>query len=89
MAAKILSRLVRQLKSKGFSEGSAHAIAVSSLQKSGNLKKGSSQPTPKGKKRGDMSPGQRAKERAAKYNNGTKPSDYNYIAKTNSVRKKK
>jgi len=46
---KILDRLVSQLKAKGKSKDAAYAIATSSLQKSGNLKKGSSKATPKGK----------------------------------------
>lgn len=84
---KILERLIKQLKAKGYSMGSAHAIAVSSLQKSGNLKKGSTTPTAKGTKRGNMTPAQRAKDRAAKYNGG-KPSDYKYNSKTNRATKK-
>ena len=89
MAAKILTRLVKQLKAKGFSEGSARAIAVSSLQKSGDLKKGSTTPTAKGKKRGDLSPAARAKDRASKYGTGHKPSEYNYNKRTNRATLKK
>ena len=40
----ILERLVKQLKAKGKSESAARAIAISALQKSGNLKKGSTNP---------------------------------------------
>jgi len=36
---KILERLVSQLKAQGKSDEAAYAIATSSLQKSGNLKK--------------------------------------------------
>ena len=79
---KILERLVSQLKAKGKSESAAYAIATSALQKSGNLKPGSTKATPKGKRRGAMTPGQRAKDRAAK-KSGNKKSDYNYNAKTN------
>ena len=87
---KILERLVRQLKAKGKSEQAAYAIATSSLQKSGNLKKGTAQATAKGKKRGDMTPAARAKDRASK-TSGHPKSAYKYNAKTNlaTLRKKK
>jgi hypothetical protein len=78
----ILERLVKQLKAKGYNKSSAFAIATSTLQKSGNLKKGTQEATAKGKRRGSMTPGQRAKDRAAKANN-RKPSDYKYSKKTN------
>jgi hypothetical protein len=82
----ILDRLVKQLRAKGHDEKAAYAIATKSLQKSGNLKKGSSKATAKGKKRGKMTPGARAKDRAAKESGG-KPSDYKYNAKTNRATK--
>lgn len=85
---KILERLVHQLEAKGKSKDAAYAIAVSQLQKSGNLKKGSTEATAKGIKRGNMSPADRAKDRAAKDKGGS-PSDYTYVKKSNSVRKKK
>lgn len=85
---KILDRLVRQLKKKGFSQGSAFAIATKSLQKNKVLKKGSQKLTKKGSKRNTMSPGQRAKARASKQT-GRKTSDFTFRAKTNSVRVKK
>lgn len=84
---KILDRLVRQLKAKGKSDKAAHAIAVSALQRSGNLKKGSTQPTTKGVKRGNMTPSERAKDRAAKYSGGNS-SQYKYNKKTNVATKK-
>ena len=59
----ILERLVRQLKSKGYNESSAYAIATKALQRSGNLKKGTSKVTAKGKRRGAMTPEQRARSR--------------------------
>ena len=37
---KILDRLVGQLQRKGVNKNSSYAIAVSKLQKSGNLKRG-------------------------------------------------
>lgn len=79
---KILERLVSQLKAKGKSDSSAYAIATSVLQKSGNLKKGSTKPTAKGKKRGAMTPSQRAKDRASKRSKH-KTSEYKYSSKTN------
>lgn len=88
----ILDRLKYQLKQKGFNDKSANAIAISGLQKSGNLKKGSTEPTDKGTKRGLMTPGGRAKDRAIKYSGkGRKPSEYKYNKKTNlaTLRKKK
>jgi hypothetical protein len=85
----ILDRLVRQLKAKGKSAKAAYAIATSALRKSGNLKKGSTEATAKGKRRGKMTPGQRAKDRAAKYSKGKhKASEYNYNPKTNRSRLK-
>lgn len=80
----ILDRLVKQLKAKGKSKEAAYAIATSSLQRAGDLKKGSTEATSKGKRRGSMSPGERAKDRAAKYSNGKhSTSAYTYDKKTN------
>jgi len=87
--AKILKRLVSQLKAKGMSDGQAHGIAITSLQKSGNLKKGSTEPTTKGVTRGNMTPAERAKDRAIKENPKLNPKDLTYNAKTNSVKRKK
>lgn len=84
----ILERLVKQLKKKGFGEADARKIATSKLQKAGDLKPGSSKATPKGEARGKMTPGQRAKDRAAKYS-GNKASDYKYNKKTNIATKRK
>lgn len=78
----ILERLVGQLQGKGYSKSSAYAIATKTLQKAGDLKKGSQKATPKGAKRGAMSPSQRAKNRAAtKAKRKTK--DYKYNSNTN------
>lgn len=86
----ILDRLVKQLKAKGKSEKAAYAIAVSTLQRAGDLKKGSSEATTKGKRRGSMTPAERAKDRAKKYSkNKHKTSDYKYNAKTNLATLKK
>lgn len=87
---KILTRLVAQLKKKGYSEEAAHRIAVSSLQKTGNLKEGSTEATAKGKRRGNMTPGERAKERASRYSKKKhQASDYSYDSKTNQAKLKK
>lgn len=79
---KILERLVSQLQAKGKSKQAAYAIATSALQKSGNLKKGTQEATAKGERRGAMSAGERAKDRAAK-RLGKSPSKFKYSSKTN------
>lgn len=84
----ILDRLVKQLVAKGKSKSSAFAIATSVLQKSGNLKKGSTDATSKGKRRGAMTPAQRAKDRASK-KSGNSKSSYKYNSKTNRATLKK
>ena len=85
---KILERLVSQLRKNGMDESKAYAVATSQLQKSGNLKKGSAEPTKKGVRRGNMTPAERAKDRAAKKSGG-KPSDYKYNKKNNTAVKGK
>ena len=84
---KILDRLVSQLKAKGKPEGQARAIATSTLQKSGSLKRGSDQMTPKGEARSKMGAAGRAKDRAAKVS-GRKASDYKYNQLNNTARVK-
>jgi len=78
----ILDRLISQLKAKGKSAKAARAIAISALQKSGNLKKGTAKATNKGKRRGAMTPGQRAIDRASK-RSGRDITDYKYNVSTN------
>jgi hypothetical protein len=56
---KILDEAVKQIKAKGASTSSAYAMATSALQKSGSLKPGTQQATPKGAKRGAMTQAQR------------------------------
>ena len=85
---KILDRLVSQLKANGMGESQAYAVATKKLQASGNLKKGSTEATAKGKKRGEMTPAERAKDRAAKESGG-KASDYKYNKHNNSAVKGK
>ena len=59
----IQRRLVNQLKAKGVSKKGRYAISTASLQKAGDLKKGTNKATKKGIKRGKMTPDQRAKTR--------------------------
>jgi hypothetical protein len=60
---KILEEARKKIQAKGHSKSSAYAIATASLQKAGDLKKGSNQPTAKGKRRGAMSEAERARTR--------------------------
>ena len=84
---KIVERLVSQLTANGMSKSKAYAVAVSKMKKAGNLDY-SGNATKKGIKRGNMTPAQRAKDRAAK-SSGGKPSDYKYNSKNNSAVKGK
>lgn len=63
----ILDAAVNRLKEQGFSEDRAYAIATSTLQKSGQLKKGTQEPTKEGTQRGRMTSAKRARSRARKY----------------------
>lgn len=85
---KILSRLEGQLEAKGMAPGKAAAIAISTLQRAGDLKKGSTEATPKGIQRGEMGAAGRAKDRAAKAS-GHKPGAFSYSKKTNRATLKK
>jgi hypothetical protein len=78
----ILERLVKQLRAKGKSKSAAFAIATAALQKAGNLKPGTQTATAKGKRRGAMTPAQRAKDRVSKISGHSK-SKYKYSSKTN------
>jgi len=84
----ILNRLVGQLERKGMSKSKAHAVAISTLQKSGSLKKNTKKLTVKGKKRQKMGAEGRAKDRAASKSN-KKKSQYVYSKKTNRATLKK
>jgi len=81
MEAKLLTRLISQLRRNGKSPADARRIAISSLQKSGNLKHGTTTPTEKGVRRGNMTPAQRAIDRAKK----KKPGNYKYNPNNNSA----
>ena len=72
---KILERLVSQLQAKGMPQSRAYATATSTLQKAGDLKPGSTEPTKKGVQRTAMGAAGRAKDRAAKAS-GHKPGDF-------------
>lgn len=80
---KLLTRLTRQLASKGVK--GAKNMAAALLTKRGQLKGGKL--TSEGKKRQSLGNAGRAKDRAAKASGG-KSSDYKYNPKTNRVKKK-
>ena len=84
---KIVERLVSQLVSGGMSKDKAYAVAVSKMKQAGNLDSHGKE-TAKGKKRGNMTPAQRAKDRAAKRSGG-KASDYKYNSNNNTAVKGK
>lgn len=83
---KILDRLVRQLRAKGIKN--PYPIAISALQRSGNLKKWTKSATKKWIKRGKMTPWQRAIDRAVKKRWWTK-SSYKYKRSNNTAVKRK
>lgn len=78
--SKLLTRLTRQLASKGVK--GAKNMASGLLEKYGSMKNGKL--TAKGKKRQSMGASGRAKDRAAK-RSGRKASDYKYDKKTNKA----
>ncbi len=59
----LLDKAVSRIAARGVPTKSAWPIAVASLQKAGDLQKGSVKPTAKGVKRGQMSQKQRAATR--------------------------
>lgn len=77
----ILKRLIQQLRKNGKSQAEARAIATSSLQKSGNLKPGSTEATKQGKRRGKMTPAERAIDRAKRRS----PGKYKYNPHNNTA----
>lgn len=60
---KILDKAVDKIQARGVPKSSAYPIAVASLQKAGDLKKGHLTATAKGARRGAMSEAQRARTR--------------------------
>jgi hypothetical protein len=85
---KILERLVSQLQAKGKPKAQAYAIATSTLQKSGSLKKGSTEMTDKGKARSALGAAGRAKDRAAKASKHHSSGDFKYNQLNNTARLK-
>ena len=59
----LLDKAVDKIKARGVKPNAAYPIAVASLQRAGDLKKGSLQLTQKGKQRQAMTPAQRAATR--------------------------
>lgn len=82
---KLLSRLTRQLASRGVK--GAKGMAAALLKKRGQMSD-DGKLTSKGKKRQAMGNDGRAKDRAAK-SSGHKSGDYNYNKKTNRATLKK
>jgi len=64
---KLLKILISRLKKKGKTPAQAYAIAVSSLQKAGDLKPWTTEATAQWKKRGNMTHAERAKARLDRY----------------------
>ena len=60
---KILDKAVQKIERRGVPKSSAYPIAVSALQKAGDLRSGSLKATRKGTKRGQMTAAERAKTR--------------------------
>ena len=77
----ILKRLVSQLQAKGMDTSKAYPVAISQLQKAGVLEVGSTDLTPLGAVRDQMSAKERAIDRAAKYS-GRNPEEFVYSSKT-------
>ena len=82
----ILTRLIEQVMAKGKNEKAATEIAISALQKSGNLYAGTTKATPKGVERGLMSPEERARDRDV-LSKGKDPSNYFYDPVTNKMKR--
>ena len=84
---KIVERLVSQLTTNGMDKKKAYAVAVSQMKKAGNIDSKGKE-TAQGKKRGNMTPSERAIDRAVK-SRGGKKSDYSYNKKNNTAVKGK
>lgn len=56
---KILDKAVKEIKKNSPGVKNPYAVATSSLQKAGDLKKGSNKPTAKGTARGNMTKAER------------------------------
>ena len=79
----LIPRLVSQLRAKGMPEAKAHAVAIGTLRRAGDVKQGSTELTAKGTKRQKMGAAGRAKDRAAHASTGHTARDYSYNASTN------
>ena len=80
----ILKRLTQQIKDNSPGVKDPEAAAIAALQRYGSFKKGTTELTEHGKTRNEMSPGDRAIDRAVK-RSGRKASEYNYDPKTNAA----
>jgi hypothetical protein len=80
----ILKRLTQQIKDNSPGVKDPEAAAIAALQRYGSFKKGTTELTEHGKTRNEMSPGDRAIDRAVK-RSGRKASEYKYDAKTNAA----
>jgi hypothetical protein len=83
----ILERLVSQLVANGMDKDKAYAVATKKMKEAGNLD-AKGKETSKGKKRGKMTPAERAKDRAARKSGG-KASSYKYNFHNNTAVKGK
>jgi hypothetical protein len=84
----ILKRLTQQIKDNSPGVKNPEAAAIAALRKQGSMEKDSLELTKYGKTRDEMSPGERAKDRASK-RSGHPTTAYNYDAKTNMATLKK
>lgn len=84
----ILKRLTQQIKENSPGVKDPEAAAIAALRRYGSMEKDSIKLTEGGKIRNEMSPGDRAIDRAVK-RSGRKASEYNYDAKTNAATLKK
>ena len=84
----ILKRLTQQIKENSPGVKDPEAAAIAALRKQGSMEKDSMALTNYGKTRNEMSPGERAIDRAVK-RSGRKASEYTYDPKTNAATLKK
>jgi hypothetical protein len=80
----ILKRLTQQIKDNSPGVKDPEAAAIAALRRYGSMEKDSIKLTEGGKIRNEMSPGDRAKDRASK-RSGHPTTAYNYDAKTNAA----
>lgn len=80
----ILTRLTQQIKENSPGVKDPEAAAIAALRKQGSMEKDSMALTKYGKTRNEMTPGERAIDRAVK-RSGHSASDYVYNPKTNAA----